>query len=76
MDCEWGDWKKGECSAECGGGVRINTRTVMKKAEHGGMECFGFSNVTEICNTKSCPGNRLLYTRILLSLSIIGKIFR
>ena len=56
MDCEWGEWQLGECSKECGGGTRINTRSLKVIAAHGGVECSGLSNVTEMCNTQECPG--------------------
>ena len=61
VDCEWEEWKEGECSNECGGGLRTNTRVVKQKAENGGMECSGYSNVTELCNTEHCPGNFLFW---------------
>ena len=56
VDCEWDKWRLGDCSKECGGGIRINTRAIKQKAEHGGVECPGSSNVTEICNIQNCPG--------------------
>ena len=58
MDCEWKEWKVGECSKECGGGIRINVREPKIDAENGGQECFGSANITESCNTQECPGNR------------------
>ena len=56
VDCEWDDWKKGKCSEECGTGTRLNTRQPKVLAKHGGKECSGVANVTELCNTQECPG--------------------
>ena len=56
VDCIWGEWQNGGCSEECGGGTRINKRSPTVEASFGGKECFGFSNVTEICNIQECPG--------------------
>ena len=56
MNCEWGDWKEGECSEQCGGGTRINTRGVKVNAAYGGKECIGLSSIEESCNVKECPG--------------------
>ena len=46
----------GECSEECGGGTRTNTREKQTVEEHGG-QCAGSSTVTESCNVHECPGN-------------------
>merc|ERR1719352_14725 len=35
-DCEEGDWAIGECSEECGGGERTNTREIISPARAGG----------------------------------------
>ena len=56
VDCEWGEWKIGECSEECGTGTRLNTREPIVSAAHGGKKCSGLSNATEICNIQECPG--------------------
>ena len=56
VDCEWDDWQIGECSEECGGGVRTNTRTQKVEADHGGKECQGSFSITESCNVHECPG--------------------
>lgn len=59
VDCEWNDWEEGECSVECGGGTRINTRHEKNKESNGGKECSGLSNFTEACNTEHCPSNSI-----------------
>ena len=46
----------GECSRECGGGKRINSRSIRINAANGGTNCTGLSEVTEICNIQDCPG--------------------
>ena len=56
VDCEWDDWQIGECSKECAGGVRTNTRAKKVEADHGGEECQGVSSKTESCNVHECPG--------------------
>ena len=56
VDCEWGDWKIGECSVECGTGIRLNTREPKVLAAYDGEECSGLANATEICNIQECPG--------------------
>ena len=56
VDCEWGEWKIGECSVECGTGTRLNLREPKVLAAHGGKECSGLANATEICNIQECPG--------------------
>ena len=60
VDCEWNDWEIGDCSVECGGGSRVDTRKVAVLATLGGAECSGLSNITENCNLQPCPG-RLIH---------------
>ena len=60
VDCEWGQFKIGECSQTCGGGMRTNTRSRIVTAEHGGVECQGLNAVEESCNNQECPGKTLL----------------
>ena len=54
VHCEWGEWKIGECNKSCGGGFRINTRTVESKDSR--EECAGSSTISESCNVQECPG--------------------
>ena len=58
VDCQWGEWATGQCSAKCGGGERINTRTKVVEEDHGGS-CTGLPTNTERCNSESCPGKQL-----------------
>ena len=58
VNCEWDQWKIGECSAECGGGTRVDTRNVAVQASNGGVNCSGLSNITENCNIQKCPGSK------------------
>ena len=51
VDCEWSEWKIGECSKQCGGGRRINKREQNVLAAHGGRECSGPTELDEPCNT-------------------------
>ena len=56
VDCVWDEWRIGECSKSCAGGLRTKVRVPKVDAEHGGEECKGQSEVTEECNTLQCPG--------------------
>ena len=56
VHCEWNDWVEGECSKECGGGMKINTRTEKVSAEHGGEDCPGPATEEISCNEQECPG--------------------
>jgi hypothetical protein len=54
VDCEmseWSGWSK--CTAECEGGVRSRTRSLMVKPKNGGLSC-NTAEETEACNTMSC----------------------
>jgi len=54
VDCvmsEWSGWSK--CTADCEGGVRSQTRSLMVKPKNGGMAC-NTQEETEPCNTMSC----------------------
>ena len=57
VNCEWRDWKIGECSQTCGGGTRANIRDHDIEAAFGGMECSGPASITESCNIQECPSN-------------------
>ena len=60
VNCEWGQWRFGACSKECGGGKRIDTREQEIEAAHGGEECTGLSAIEEDCNIQECPGIQLM----------------
>merc|ERR1719152_403759 len=54
VDCvmsEWSGWSK--CTAECEGGVRSHTRSLLVKPKNGGIAC-NTAEETEACNTMSC----------------------
>jgi len=48
---EWSGWSK--CTADCEGGVRSHTRSLMVKPKNGGLSC-NTNEETEACNTMSC----------------------
>jgi len=54
VDCEmseWSGWSK--CTADCEGGVRSQTRSLIVKPKNGGTAC-NTAEETEACNTMSC----------------------
>jgi len=54
VDCEmseWSGWSK--CTADCEGGVRSQTRSLLVKPKNGGISC-NTAEETEACNTMSC----------------------
>mmetsp|Transcript_20699 Transcript_20699/g.33457 ORF Transcript_20699/g.33457 Transcript_20699/m.33457 type:complete len:893 (-) Transcript_20699:95-2773(-) len=53
QDCEVGTWTPGECSAKCGGGTMLLTRTVEMPA-NGGTDCLPLQQ-NRTCNDKPCP---------------------
>ena len=57
MDCEWSEWKAGECSATCGTSTRVKTRTKLVNEENG-VDCNGEAKKWEICQTKECPSEQ------------------
>lgn len=48
----WSSWSV--CSATCGGGTQLRTRTCSKTAYQ--LDCVGNSQETQNCNTQSCGG--------------------
>lgn len=58
-DCRMTEWTEyGECSKECGRGIRIRTRMYINKSKHKKCEKkYGYSlEQSEICNGESCSG--------------------
>ena len=55
VDCEWGGWVEGDCSAKCGTGQQINTRDKLVEEDHGGV-CTGESTNLTSCVAVECPG--------------------
>jgi hypothetical protein len=48
-ECRWSEWTPGQCSANCGGGTRLNTRHC------NGLVCIGSTiSEPEACNTHHC----------------------
>ena len=56
VDCVWGEWSKGTCSATCGKATRTLTRTKLVKEAYGG-NCEGEATSTDVCDVPPCPGN-------------------
>ena len=59
VDCVWGEWSKGTCSATCGKATRASTRNKLRKEANNG-KCEGKDTKTEVCNVPPCPGNSFL----------------
>ena len=57
MDCVWGEWINGSCSATCDGTGTL-TRTRTSEASNGGSECTGPASETIQCTVTNtpCPG--------------------
>lgn len=57
-DCEVSQWSIfGQCSADCGGGTRARTRSILQQPVAGGTAC-GVLSEQQACNTEACvaPG--------------------
>lgn len=51
----WSSWSK--CSATCGGGHYMRTRSCTNPAPaYGGDICLGLHTEEALCNTQPCPG--------------------
>lgn len=48
---EWDPW--GECSAVCGGGIRVRSRNITRRPRYGGLPCKPLQE-TQGCNTGAC----------------------
>ena len=59
VQCEWGTWQNGPCSATCGGGTRHKKRSKLSQERNGG-KCEGESFKLETCNNESCAGMLLI----------------
>jgi len=56
IDGGWSEWTTGKCSAECGSGKVLLSRTCNNPLpQNGGKECSGDSTVEMDCNSKDCP---------------------
>ena len=61
IDCKmsaWSGW--GGCSAQCGGGVKLRTRHVLREGSDGGKLCGGSSQEVATCNVASCDRDCVL----------------
>ena len=56
MDCKWNGWTLGQYSVTCGGGERIDNRTLAVQEEHGGLCNISDSQRVVPCNTIECEG--------------------
>ena len=61
VDCEWNDWKVGDCTKSCGEGTRNYTRTEKVSAAYGGKKCDGPALMEKFCNIQDCPGHTKNY---------------
>ena len=64
IDCQWDNWRYGECSKTCGGGTQTNIRNKKTIATNGGKECVGKATNTTKCNELPCPGKK--YKNIII----------
>merc|ERR1712126_78688 len=63
VNCEWGLWTVGPCSATCGSkGVQTNKRIKTKIETHGGT-CLGSSTKTIGCNRIECSSIVIEYVK-------------
>ncbi len=57
IDCKAGDWSEwGQCSTECGPGVRSRSRTVTTQKQGGGADCPPLKEIVD-CGNQPCPIN-------------------
>ena len=57
---DWDDWS--ECSASCGEGQQIRTRTCTNPAPaFGGKDCNGAHQEIQSCTVANCPGEKTKY---------------
>lgn len=67
----WSSWSK--CSATCGGGHYMRTRSCTNPAPaYGGDICLGLHTEEALCNTQPCPG--IANQHMQLSLCATGHI--
>ena len=56
VECQWNEWRVGDCNKSCGKGFRIKTRTPKSKTNGLMEDCSGPSTVLESCSIRECPG--------------------
>merc|ERR1719277_273446 len=54
VDCQVSEWRAQACSASCGGGTRMKTRSILIQPQGGGMACPPLYD-REPCNEDDCP---------------------
>ena len=59
IDCQWGEWNTGICSADCGDGTRTNTREKIVEEDYGGA-CNGTDSQSVPCKEKECTGKPIM----------------
>lgn len=52
----WREWVDGVCSATCGGGTQMQTRTCNDLDTTDNVVCDGVGTRTQSCITQTCPG--------------------
>lgn len=58
VDCKLSDYKvTKQCTATCGGGQIVWTRSIVQHASNGGAPCDATLEKTEACATSRCPTN-------------------
>ena len=68
IDCQWGEWNTGICSADCGDGTRTNTREKIVEEDYGGA-CNGTDYQSVPCKEKECTGKPIMNTNLPLQVS-------
>ena len=53
VNCKWSEWKIGQCSKSCDGGLRNKTRTIRTKESNKG-KCEGNATFQETCSLNNC----------------------
>jgi len=55
IHCEWGDWGAWSvCTKSCAGGETYRFRSENVTEEHGGSNCVGSADETQVCNPGGC----------------------
>ena len=72
MNGNWGKWGSfGNCNKPCNGGTQVRIRYCNNPyPNHGGRGCVGSSLSSQSCNTQKCPGEFILSSFLVLSVSM------
>ena len=60
VECQWNEWRVGDCNKSCGKGFRIKTRSPKSRSSNLMDDCSGPSTVLESCSISECPGIYLI----------------